>query len=67
MHLGATGQHPQGKLNDGDEGELRFGVASVGEKVILNFGKPVAWVGFDPAQAREIARLLSQHADRCEG
>lgn len=60
--FGATGQYPMGKLNQSDEGEIRFGVAHTQDKVILNFGTPVAWIGFDADQADEIARLLTEHA-----
>lgn len=66
MKLGATGLFPQGKLDESDEGELKLGVAHTPEKVILNFGKPIAWIGFDPSQAREIGRLLVHHANEIE-
>jgi hypothetical protein len=60
--LGATGRYPLGKMVNDDEGELRLGVAHTPEKVVLNFGKPVAWIGFDADQADEIAKLLHEHA-----
>jgi hypothetical protein len=60
--LGATGRFPQGKLNDDDAGELQFGVAHTSEKVVINFGKPIAWVGMDPDQADAFAQLIVQHA-----
>lgn len=61
--FGATGRHPRGKLNDDDEGELRLGITHKGGKVILDFGKPVAWLGLDPSDARSLAAMLNQHAD----
>lgn len=61
-NLGATKRFPQGQLNSDDEGELRMGVARAGRKVILNFGKPVEWIGFDAEQAESLAELLKQHA-----
>lgn len=62
--LGATGRSPSGSVHDTDEGEIRIGVASDerNDKVILNFGKPVAWIAFDPPQAVEIAQALIKHA-----
>lgn len=62
--IGATGEFPEGKLNSNDEGEIRFGVALDKEarKVILNFGKPVAWLGMSPGQAIELADLLRKKA-----
>jgi hypothetical protein len=63
--FGATNKFPQGKLNDNDEGEIAFGVAADKEngKVLINFGKPVAWFGMDREQAIELANTLRQKAD----
>jgi hypothetical protein len=58
--LGATGQHPQGKLDATDEGEIKIAVGTQGGKVVVAFGKPVAWFGLDPAQARALAESLRQ-------
>jgi hypothetical protein len=63
--FGATGRFPMGKLTETDEGEIAFGVAadkSLG-KVIINFGKPTAWVGMDREQAIALADSLRQKAD----
>lgn len=62
--LGATGRTPSGTIHDSDEGEIRFGIASDDRtgKIILNFGKPVAWMALDPPQAIEIAQALIKHA-----
>lgn len=60
MDLGATGQFPEGKVSPGDEGEIQIAVGVQGGKVFLNFGKPVAWIGFTPRQARQIAESLRQ-------
>ena len=63
--FGATGKFPMGKLDKTDEGEIAFGVASHRGKVIINFGKPVAWLGMDARQAVGLAAILIQHANRC--
>lgn len=67
--LGATGSFPKGKLDDGDEGELQFAIAadSKTKKVLIDFGKPVAWLGLDPSDARNIAKALNEKADIAEG
>jgi hypothetical protein len=67
--LGATGQFPRGKMNTDDEGELQFAVGSDPDKhkVIINFGKPVAWIGISPADAEQIAQSLIKHARRARG
>ena len=65
--LGATGQFPQGKLNEDDEGEIAIGIARDGNKVLLNFGQPVAWIGFDADQAIQIATDLVKRAGEIKG
>lgn len=62
MLLGATGAFPQGKLTKEDEGEIRIAVGQRDGKVILDFGKPIAWIGMDAEQAAQIAESLASHA-----
>ena len=64
QRLGATGHHPQGALTPDDEGELRMAVTAHGGKVIVSFGKPVAWLGLRPRDARQFATMLSEWADK---
>lgn len=63
--FGATGQFPQGKVEDSDEGELRMGVAydKLNGIVRVEFGKPVAWLGLPPPEARRLAELLLRNAN----
>jgi len=65
--LGATGEFPDGKLNKNDEGEIRFAVVLDDNKVCLDFGKPTAWVGMLPEQAKELGRMLISYAEDAEG
>jgi len=44
--IGATGEHPQGKLTPHDEGGIQFAIGVKDGKVVLDFGQPVVWVGF---------------------
>jgi hypothetical protein len=62
--VGATGEFPQGKLDDDDQGELRMAVGydKLDGIVRVEFGKPVAWLGLPPPEARQLAALLLQHA-----
>lgn len=64
MGLGATSRHPSGSIHGSDEGEIRLGVASDDKsgKVMLNFGKPVTWIAFNPEEAIGVAQALIQHA-----
>jgi hypothetical protein len=59
-------QYPQGKLTESDEGELDFSIAVHEGRVILNWGKPVQWIGVAPSQARAIAASLLRRADEAE-
>lgn len=62
---GPTGEFPQGQIHPADEGELRLTVAlAANGKIIVDFGKPVTWLGFGPTEAEELAQsLLSMAAD----
>lgn len=59
--VGATGQFPQGKMHDSDEGELRLAVTTTDGKVVMDFGKQVVWIGFDGPQAVSLGELLIKH------
>jgi hypothetical protein len=63
--FGATAQFPQGHLSDDDQGELRMGVGfdKLNGIVRVEFGKPVAWLGLPPPEARQLAALLLRHAE----
>lgn len=63
--LGATGKFPDGKLCEHDEGEITFAIGHREGQVVLDFGKPVAWVGMSPQQAIALAASLTQHARDC--
>jgi hypothetical protein len=64
--FGATGKFPQGKVHKSDEGELSFGIAAdhAHGVVVLSFGKPVAWLGMPPANARALGEKLIEMANR---
>lgn len=64
--LGATGNFPEGQLTSTDEGELALGVTAYKGKVVMQFGKPIAWLGMSPEQARALALLLRQHANQID-
>jgi len=65
LGLGATNQFPQGKLTPEDEGEIRIAIGQKDGKVVVDFGKPIAWVGFDPEQAESFADTIRDHAREC--
>ena len=66
--LGATGQFSEGKISEDDEGDLRIAIGHDPEKgiVMAQFGKPIAWIGMPPANARRLAQMLLDHAAALE-
>ena len=62
IFAGATGNFPQGKLTKSDEGEIQFMVGAKNDKVILQFGTPVARMGMTPEQAVDLGEMLIQKA-----
>lgn len=69
LGLGATGQYPNGKLCDQDEGEIKISIAADLKNgiVLIDFGKPAASIGFTPKQAHDIANMLIEEAFACRG
>jgi hypothetical protein len=61
--LGPTGRFPQGKLTSKDEGEIKIAIGRAAGKVVIDFGKPTAWIGFPPDDAIEIAKAIVKHAE----
>lgn len=66
--LGATGRYPEGKLSEHDEGEIAFAVAADPKlkKVLIDFGKPVAFLGMNKTQAIELGQMLIDKAGQIE-
>jgi hypothetical protein len=57
--------YPEGRMSAEDDGELAFavGIDAKSGTVVLNFGKPVAWMGMGPGDARRLAQMLIEKAD----
>jgi hypothetical protein len=64
--FGPTGNFPDGKLTNNDEGELAFGVTAYHGKVLVNLGEPIASLGMSPKQARDLALLLRKLANEID-
>jgi hypothetical protein len=62
--LGATGFFPGGKIDRLDEGQLKFAIAAdhATNTVLINFGKPIAWLGMTADEALSIANSLRDKA-----
>lgn len=59
------GEYPNGRLNKDDAGALAVAISHENGAVKLQFPKPVAWIGFTPQQAIDIAESLIKHAREC--
>lgn len=58
--FGATGEFPDGKISEDDEGELRIGVTvdEANDLVMVMLGKPVGWFGLPRQLAIEFATSI---------
>ena len=54
------GRNSAGKINEQDEGEIKYAIAISENKLIINFGKPVKWIGFEKKQVIELIDYLSE-------
>lgn len=52
----------QGTISADDAGNVQIGIGQIDGKIILNFGTPVSWIGFDPDQAEQIGIALFRRA-----
>lgn len=62
VKLGPTGNFPEGKLTQQDEGEFKLAITRVDGKVIMAFGTPIAWIGMTRNDAIQIGNDLIKHA-----
>jgi hypothetical protein len=59
---GPTGDFPQGKLNQDDEGGIQIAIGSDSGAVRIDFGKPTAWFALPPDEALALASVIVKHA-----
>jgi hypothetical protein len=59
-------QYPRGKLNTDDEGALETRIAVKDKTVIIDYGKPITWLGLGANDARELAQVLLERADEID-
>ena len=55
-------QFPDGKITPDDEGNISVAIGISNGNVIINFGKPIAWLGLPPAACMEMGRTLIKRA-----
>ncbi len=66
MKPGPTLRFPMGRIHQSDDGELAIAIGISRRKIIMEFGVATKWIGFGPAEARELARILTEKADQAE-
>lgn len=66
LGLGSTGNYPDGKISEYDDGELRFAILSKNKNVMIVFGKPVEWLEFSKDKAKELVVGLIKQIELCE-
>ncbi len=54
--------YPRGKLNADDEGALAICIGLQDKTIIIDFGKPVKWIGFEHQDAINLANNILKHA-----
>jgi hypothetical protein len=64
--LGATGEYPDGKLHEDDEGEIKIAIAAdpSNNVVIIDFGKSVNWLGMGKQEALGLADMIRKNAEK---
>ncbi len=69
VFLGATNAYPYGKLNQGDEGELRFAITADLRNgvVLIDFGKDLSWMGLPADMAVRFGEALIAKAKEIKG
>lgn len=62
-------QYPKGKLNNDDQGLLQTGIAYDEEtnRIIINFFKPVHWIGLDSDSAFNLLISLAEKLSKMLG
>lgn len=66
LGLGATGNFPDGKISEDDEGELKFAVLTRNNNVMIIFGKPVEWLDLSKDTAKQLVKGLMKQIELCE-
>ena len=64
--LGKTGDFPEGKISEDDEGGLKMavGIDGTNSLVVIDFGTPVTWLSMGPDEALELAKKIEEDAVR---
>ena len=67
VKLGKTGDYPNGKLNDNDEGALILSLFIKNGTIILDFGTKMSWLAVKKEDAYKLGNALIESAKELEG
>ena len=62
--LGPTGDYPEGKFREDDEGGLLMAVGHMEGKVVVAFGHGIEWLALPPEKAIEFGHVVIDHAHK---
>lgn len=54
-------RYPRGRLTAGDEGALAMTMLVTGNTLVIDFGKPVAWIGLGLQEVRDLRERLEKY------
>lgn len=65
IQLGATGEFPEGRISETDEGGLKMAIFKTKDKanLIIEFGTPVQWLGMPVDEAKAFALAILKKAN----
>jgi len=66
LDLGPTGTYPDGKIADNDEGAIQYGITTMNNRIVFDFGKPIRTIGLTQKQAWEMAEVLTRRANQLD-
>ena len=55
---GPTGNFPSDRMNENDEGELAIAIGIIDNKVVMDFGIKISWIGLDKDNALAFGNKL---------
>lgn len=61
MKPGPTGQFPNGKINDYDDGEIAVKVGCQNNIIVIEFGTPIQWFGMPKKHAQVFIEILKKY------
>ena len=62
-------EYPKGRINGEDDGAHTYGIATdpKSNRVIINFFKPIVWIGLDAESGMNLLMGLARHLSNISG